>query len=66
MYILVEERRQVLRRCQDMKAISGNLGGTVGSGYIADIVTSGGVSASLPSVIANTYKAWGVVCNEIH
>jgi hypothetical protein len=34
---LVGQRRQVLRRCQDMKAISGNLGRTVGSRYIADI-----------------------------
>jgi len=37
-----------------MKAISGNLGETVGSRYIADIVTSGGSSVSSPSVIAYT------------
>jgi hypothetical protein len=36
-FILAGQRRQVLRRCQDMKAISGNLGGIVGSIYIADI-----------------------------
>jgi len=38
--ILVGKRRQVLRRRQDMKAISGNLGGTVGSRSIADIAAS--------------------------
>jgi hypothetical protein len=37
---LVGERRQVFRRCQDMKAISGNLEGTVGSRYIADNASS--------------------------
>jgi hypothetical protein len=35
-FILVGERRQMLKRCQDMKAISGNLGGPVASRYIVD------------------------------
>ena len=35
-FTLVGERKQMFTRCQDMTAISQNLGGTGGSRYIAD------------------------------